>query len=160
MIASIRSGGQAGVDRAALDCAIELGLPYEGWCPAGGWAEDRPVYPGLLADYPLLVETPSSDPEQRTEWNVRDGDATLILVCRDAVALSPGTRFTAIVAKRLRKPCLVLRVFDDPDPRAIAAFVDSLGSRPIVLNVAGPRESGCPGIYAAAKHLLRIALRA
>jgi hypothetical protein len=160
MIASIRSGGQTGVDRAALDCAIALGLRYEGWCPAGGWVEDHPVSPGLLADYPLLVETPSSDPEQRTEWNVRDGDATLILVCRDAVALSPGTRSTEIAAERLRKPCLVLPMFDDPDPGTVASFVAALGGRPVVLNIAGPRESGCPGIYAAARDFLMIALRA
>ncbi len=160
MIASIRSGGETGVDRAALDSAIELGLPYEGWCPAGGWAEDHPVPPGLLAHYPHLTETPSRDPAQRTEWNVRDSDATLILTCRDTAAPSPGTRFTAIVAERLRRPCLVVRVFEDPDSEVLAAFVASLGERPVTLNVAGPRESGCPGIYAAAKGFLTVALRA
>jgi hypothetical protein len=160
MIAGIRSGGQTGVDRAALDSAIELGLPYEGWCPAGGWAEDHPAPPGLLADYPSLRETPSHDPDQRTEWNVRDSDATLILTCPDAAALSPGTLFTATVAARSCKPFLVLPVFDDPDPQAVAAFVAALGSRPVVLNVAGPRESGCPGVYAAAKDFLTVALRA
>lgn len=160
IIAGIRSGGQSGVDRAALDWAIERGLTCEGWCPVGGWAEDFPAPPGLLARYPFLRETPSSDPDQRTAWNVRDSDGTLILACHDVTALSPGTRYTAIVAERLGKPCLVLPVFDDPDPRVLAAFVASLGSRSVTLNVAGPRESGCPGIYAAARDFLRVALRA
>ena len=70
----IVSGGQTGVDRAALDAALALGMRCGGWCPAGRWAEDGPIDPR----YPLR-ETPSGDPAQRTEWNVRDSDATLIL---------------------------------------------------------------------------------
>jgi hypothetical protein len=61
------SGGQTGVDRAALDVALERGMVAGGWCPAGRWAEDAPI----PADYPLR-ETPSAHPAQRTEWNVRD----------------------------------------------------------------------------------------
>ena len=76
----IVTGGQTGVDRAALDAAIELGIPYGGWCPKGGWAEDLPTPPGLLALYPNLRETPDADPAQRTAWNVRDSDRLLILV--------------------------------------------------------------------------------
>ena len=75
----IVSGGQTGVDRAALDVAIELGIPYGGWCPRGGWAEDMPAPPGLLSRYPLLRETAGSDPAERTRLNVRDSDATLVL---------------------------------------------------------------------------------
>jgi hypothetical protein len=69
----IISGGQTGVDRAALDVAIERGMTWGGWCPKGGWAEDFPDPPGLLAKYPNLKETTLSHPLQRTEWNVRDG---------------------------------------------------------------------------------------
>ena len=76
----IISGGQTGVDRAALDAAIERGLSWGGWCPKGGWAEDFPDPPGLLAKYPRLKETPLPHPLQRTEWNVRDSDAALIIV--------------------------------------------------------------------------------
>ena len=68
----IISGGQTGVDRAALDVAIERGMPWGGWCPKGGWAEDLPDAPGLLAKYPNLRETALPHPLQRTEWNVRD----------------------------------------------------------------------------------------
>lgn len=53
-IAIIRTGGQSGVDRAALDFAIEHGIPYCGWCPKGDWAEDYPDPPGLLRDYSEL----------------------------------------------------------------------------------------------------------
>ena len=79
LIATIRSGGQTGVDRGALDAARAAGVPIEGWCPAGGWAEDLPEAPGLRTDYPELRETPSREPAQRTEWNVRDSDVTLII---------------------------------------------------------------------------------
>jgi hypothetical protein len=72
----IISGGQSGVDRAALDVAIERGMEWGGWCPKGGWAEDFPNPPGLLPHYPHLRETPEPHPLQRTEWNVRDSDAT------------------------------------------------------------------------------------
>ena len=56
------SGGQSGVDRAVLDVAIARGIDYDGWCPHGGWAEDFPAPPGLLARYPKLKETPLADP--------------------------------------------------------------------------------------------------
>src|SRR5687767_12749390 len=68
----IVSGGQTGVDRAALDVALELGLFYGGWCPHDGWAEDLPNPPGLLAIYDGLQETPEMSPQQRSRWNVRD----------------------------------------------------------------------------------------
>src|SRR5215217_2323846 len=89
----IVSGGQTGVDRAALDVALELGIECGGWCPAGRQAEDGPID----ARYPLR-ETPSADPAQRTEWNVRDSDATLLLTTG---AASPGTELTREVARRL-----------------------------------------------------------
>ncbi|MGO1311979.1 MAG: YpsA SLOG family protein, partial [Brevibacterium aurantiacum] len=79
LIAAIRSGGQTGVDRGALDAARAAGVTIEGWCPAGGWAEDLPGAPGLLTDYPESRETPSPEPAQRTEWNVRDSEVTLII---------------------------------------------------------------------------------
>jgi hypothetical protein len=76
----IRSGGQTGVDRAALDAAVLTGRPYEGWCPKGGKAEDFLHPPGLLTKYRHLMETPSESPEQRTDWNVRDSAATVVFV--------------------------------------------------------------------------------
>jgi len=79
------------VDRAALDVAIALAIPYGGWCPLGGWAEDFPEPPGLLPRYPLLRETPLADPAQRTEWNLRDSDAVLVISLAAGPAVSRGT---------------------------------------------------------------------
>ena len=89
-IRKIRSGGQTGVDRAALDAARQCGLKICGWCPKGGWAEDCPEPPGLLALYPELRETPSENVSQRTVWNVRDADATLI-ICPEEPAVNTLT---------------------------------------------------------------------
>ena len=87
----IISGGQTGIDRAALDAAIEMGVEYGGWCPKGGWAEDFRKPPGLLARYPLLRETPSAEAIQRTEWNVRDADRLMILIDVSGIGVSKGT---------------------------------------------------------------------
>ena len=76
---TIVSGGQTGVDRAALDAARGLGLPYGGHVPRGRRAEDGP----LADDYAGMTETASRNPAVRTARNVRDSDATLIL-CRGA----------------------------------------------------------------------------
>ncbi len=145
--ARIVSGGQSGVDRAALDFAARRGLAYGGWCPRGGWAEDFPHPPGVLLKYPALRETPSRRPAQRTRWNVRDSDATLILIASEA-ALSLGTAFTLSCAVALARPHLVVDLNADGGARAMRSWVARV--RPETLNVAGPRESNWPGIYRAA----------
>jgi hypothetical protein len=94
------SGGQSGVDRAVLDVAIERGIDYGGWCPKDGWAEDSPKPPGLLAKYPKLKETPLPDPAQRTEWNVRDADACMIVIAAGGLAVSKGTALAEELAHR------------------------------------------------------------
>ena len=78
-----------------------------GWCPHGGWAEDFPAPPGLLARYPKLKETPLADPAQRTEWNVRDADACLIIVDAGGIDVSRGTALARELAHRYRKPLFV-----------------------------------------------------
>jgi hypothetical protein len=145
MIEQIVSGGQTGVDRAALDLALELGLPCGGWCPKGRKAED-----GALASRYPLKETPSGVYDQRTKWNVRDADGTLVLTKGPP---TEGTAFTIQMAIRLMKPCLVLDLADQPDPQQIPAWIDRHGIR--VLNVAGPRESRLPGIYEETRCFLR-----
>ena len=96
------------------------------------------------ASYPLR-EAPSADYAQRSEWNVRDSDATLVLL---RGAASGGTAFTIEVARRLRRPLLVLDLRDDPDPEPARLWLER--ERVAVLNVAGPRESERPGIGAEA----------
>ena len=152
-IRAIRSGGQTGADRGALDAARQAGVPIAGWCPKGGWAEDMTEPPGLMAPYPELVETPSADVIQRTEWNVRDSDATLI-VCENGLAQSPGTLATIGFAKQMGKPCIVVGadgVAKGMEWLKAVAPADEAG---IDLNIAGPRESGSPGTYALAKSVV------
>jgi hypothetical protein len=156
-IGAIVSGGQTGVDRAALDFAIAHGFDYGGWCPAGGWAEDLPEPPGLLLRYPRLRETPTRDPGRRTEWNVRDSDGTLIISRPPALVSSPGTERTIALARAHGRPWLWV---DAEDPRAgekARTFLLTLAAG-AVLNVAGPRESELPGIGAAATAFLELVL--
>ena len=98
---TIISGGQTGADRAALDFAIALGLSHGGWCPRQRRADD-----GVIPAPYLLSETPSSHYSQRTEWNVRDSDATVVFSIKSR--LTGGTRLTFELAKRLGKPVLHL----------------------------------------------------
>jgi hypothetical protein len=144
----IVSGGQTGVDRAVLDVALALGLPCGGWCPKGRRAEDGPI----PEQYPL-TETPWTGYPQRTEWNVRDADGTLILTCGEP---DRGTALTVELAARYRKPCLVLDLDNQPDAEAVHAWARRHRLR--IVNVAGPRESSSPGIHARAVDFLRQAL--
>ena len=154
---TIISGGQTGVDRAALDAAISLGIPYGGWCPKGGWAEDLPEAPSLLALYPNLRETADNDPRQRTEWNVRDSDALLILTTDIGLSISKGTGFAVACAERMNKPCMIVDIHAD---KAAASVVSWLRAhRDARLSIGGPRESEAPGIYAKALCFLRDVLR-
>ena len=145
MIRKVVSGGQTGVDRAALDVALELGLACGGWCPKGRRAEDGPLDPR----YPL-TETPSAEYRQRTEWNVRDADGTLVLA---RGALTGGTAQTVELSRRMGKPHLVLNLDAQPSADDALAWADAF--RIETLNVAGPREGSRPDIYAQAASLLR-----
>ena len=133
-IARLVSGGQSGVDRAALDAALACEIPVGGWCPRGRGAED-----GLIPDRYPLRETPDSEPAQRTAWNVRDSDATLIL---HRGPLSGGTALTAELARRYRRPLLQVDLETGRPTAALAAEIRSWlqGQGARVLNVAGPRE--------------------
>jgi hypothetical protein len=145
MFTTIVSGGQTGVDRAALDVALELHLPCGGWCPKGRRAEDGP----LDTRYPL-TETPWWGYPQRTEWNVRDSDGTLVLTSGRA---DRGTQLTIELAARLRKPCLVLNLAEQPSPAGVREWAETHQVK--VLNVAGPRASEGAGIYLQAARFLR-----
>ncbi len=151
-------GGQSGVDRAALDIALARGLAYGGWCPRGGWAEDFSAPPGVLAKYSALTETPLADPAQRTQWNVRDADACLIVIAAGALAVSPGAALARDLARRHRKPLFVADLCrPDSLERAavwLSAQREAFGTS-LVLNVGGPRESEAPGIYRQALEVIR-----
>ena len=149
---TIISGGQTGADRAALDFAIANSLVHFGWCPRQRRAED-----GIIPAQYLLRETPSSHYSQRTEWNVRDSDATVVFSLK--TRLTGGTRLTLELAERIGKPVLHLSR-DEAEFALIAeqlqAFVEKqqIGT----LNVAGPRASQEPEIGAFVQAVLAAAL--
>lgn len=140
----IVSGGQTGVDRAALDVALELGIPCGGWCPAGRRAED-----GRIPDQYPLRETPSAEYVQRTQWNVRDSEATLILARRP---LKGGTAVTWQVARRYRRPVLVVDAARGENVARVRRWLEERGVE--VLNVAGPRDDPTGAVYAQARTFL------
>ena len=149
----IISGGQTGIDRAALDAAIEMGVDYGGWCPKGGWAQDFHNPPGLLARYPLLRETPSAEPMQRTEWNVRDADRLMILVDASGIDVSKGTISARDFAIALGKTHRMIDLdAGDALGQALACVGEDASASSIC--IAGPRESEVPGIYAKARPFL------
>lgn len=137
MIKKIVSGGQTGVDRAGLDAAIQHNIPHGGWCPRGRRAED-----GRIDDKYQLVETAGQDYAIRTESNVRDSDGTLIL---NIGRLEGGTAYTAHIAELLHKPCLIIDISASPDTAEVLGWLKDYNIQ--ILNIAGPRESKCPGIY-------------
>ena len=151
---TIISGGQTGVDRAALDVARELGLPYGGFIPKGRRTED-----GTLPDeYVGMTESESSIFAVRTRENVARADATLILARGSP---DGGTLLTRLTAQAKEKPLLVLDLLEvDPDEaaRRILAWLSGLAAG--TLNVAGPRESRQPGIYGETRALLETVLGA
>lgn len=151
MPSKIVSGGQTGVDRAALDVALAVGMQCGGWVPRGRRAEDGP----LDAAYPMQ-EMKSTDYAARTRQNVIDSDATLILTRGEP---EDGTRDTLLIAQELKRPYHIVDLKRTRSPLAALRWLEA--KRPDVLNVAGPRESTAPGIYAEAEallgHLLQLA---
>jgi predicted Rossmann fold nucleotide-binding protein DprA/Smf involved in DNA uptake len=135
----IISGGQTGVDRAALDSAIFFNLPYGGAIPKGRIAED-----GIIdSKYIFLEEIESPKYEVRTKRNVEMSDATLIINMGE---LEGGTYQTYVFAKTLNKPYLIVNIDTENDPVSkILNWIKEV--KPSVLNVAGPRESKCKGMY-------------
>jgi hypothetical protein len=147
----IVSGGQTGADRAGLDVAIRWGFPYGGWCPKGRKAEDGPI----SAQY-QLKETPSASYLQRTEWNARDTDATVIFTI--GAGLSGGSKRTAEFAAKHRKPWIHLArqasSYESP-ARLLQQFVEENSVQ--VLNVAGTRGSKEPDVWKFAYETLEAA---
>ncbi|MCZ6532881.1 MAG: putative molybdenum carrier protein [SAR324 cluster bacterium] len=146
----IVSGGQSGVDSAALEVALELGIPTGGWCPRGCKREDGRV-PARYG----LQQTPSRGYAQRTRWNVRDSDGTLLLLLGEAKG---GTALTLAEAEKHGKPLLALDLSAPLDKAAFLAWMHEHGISH--LNVAGPRESQQPGVNLKAAQALRALLSA
>jgi Circularly permutated YpsA SLOG family len=177
----IISGGQTGVDRGALDAALELGNACGGWCPTGRLAED-----GKIPDRYPVMELPDGGYAGRTARNVADSDGTLIITNGPLVG---GTRETAECCVEIQKPRLVIdgqtASIEEATERA-AGFVLSLSSRAhardlansqsatehsqgsspsarlgmtVALNVAGPRASEWPNGHVIAHEIVAALLQ-
>ena len=153
-IKKIISGGQTGVDQAALQVAFDLGLNHGGWCPPERVCED-----GKIPYQFKLIETPQERDisaldiprSQRTIWNVRDADGVLIFVQskaqRDILrqAQDPGTKLAIETSMKLGKPYLVIDLNASPDLHEIQNWILEFDIQ--VLSVGGPSEKTSPGIY-------------
>ena len=134
----IISGGQTGVDRAALDVALRHDFPHGGWCPKGRKAEDGPI-----GGQYQLMPTPTARYAQRTEWNVRDSDGTVVLTF--GADPTDGSARTIEFCKMYGKPWLHIARHSTFNPALdLQRFVkaNDIG----ILNIAGSRESKEPGI--------------
>ena len=150
----IISGGQTGVDQAALRAAMEMDFKIGGWCPPGRVCEDNEIpseFPMVETENERSPQAPDIPRSQRTEYNVRDADATLILKPHDA-GIDPGTKWTIECARLYKKPCYII---DPYAPEAEIQICSWLKKKPVrILNIAGPAEETSPGINQQAYHLL------
>ena len=148
-VKKIISGGQTGVDRAALDIAIELGIPHGGYCPKGRLAED-----GIIPSKYNLIEHASVQYAVRTLENVLLSDGTLIL---HIGIISNGTALTKEFCIQQRKPLIIINILNESKSDWLN-FNNWLKDNSInILNVAGPRESE-GSIYIGSKKILRYLL--
>ncbi len=144
-ISEIISGGQSGVDRAALDFALENGIECGGHCPKGRIAED-----GYIDTKYPLQETISSNYSVRTRRNVACSDGTIILIINK---MDRGTIITKQIARKTGKPVISLNLDAPQKPEILSNWMkeNNIGT----VNIAGPRESFSPGIYLKALEFLR-----
>ncbi len=160
------SGGQTGVDRGALDGALDMGIDTGGWCPPDRNSEDGPIpekYPLLETPVERSVSAPDVPRSLRTEWNVRDSDATLILepvqkhTSLRGTGGDAGTLWTRACCRKMNKPMLVCDPFHKETPGKIHEWLNEV--RPEILNVAGPNEGDVPGIQKAVRQVIYDLLR-
>lgn len=150
LIKKIISGAQTGADRAALDFAIEVGIPHGGWVPKGRKAED-----GTVPEKYSVRKMPTSDYPARTEKNVLDSDGTLII---SHGKLTGGSLRTKKIADKHKRPCLHIDLSRMNHFQAAGKIVNWIAARGIeTLNVAGPRASKDPQVYQEVLKILKAA---
>lgn len=160
LIQKIISGGQTGVDQAALEVGLQLGIPIGGWCPPGRICEN-----GIIPFFFPLTETPEERSEKapdiprslRTEWNVRDADATIIFKPSNQ-ASDKGTNWTEECINLYKKRFLKVDPFEEVQTTQIKSWL--LSPTVLILNVAGPSEGTYPGIGKRVKEILWQVFRA
>jgi hypothetical protein len=155
-ILKVVSGGQTGVDQAALQVAIDLGIDHGGWCPPGRICEN-----GIIPSYFDLSETPvECDPtapdiprSQRTFWNIRDSDGALIFSDGTKLQSDRGTKLAIETSKKLGKPYFVIDLNAEIDLNKVKEWMRKFEIE--ILSVGGPSENTSPGVYQKAYQLLR-----
>ena len=148
MLKKIISGGQTGADRAALDVAIDKGIPHGGWIPKGRKTED-----GTLPDKYNIQEMPTASYPKRTEKNILDSDGTLII---SHGKLTGGSALTRKLAKQHEKPWLHLDMTDVSITEAAERLTRCIEGQDIkILNVAGSRASKDKQIYMKTSEVLK-----
>jgi hypothetical protein len=148
----IISGGQTGVDRAALDVALDLGLASGGWCPAGRLDEL-----GTIPDRYPLRELPGGGFAERTFENVKDSDGTVVIYPGE---LRGGTEQTVRYCVESGRPCQLVDASALPHADAAQLITDFVHKNNIqILNVAGPRQSEWPAGYQYAFRALNAFLK-
>lgn len=150
MLEKIISGGQSGADRAALDAALENGFPIGGSCPAGRMAEDGPIHPRYL------LNEIAGGYRARTQRNVEDSEGTVVFY---NCYLHGGTEQTVAFCIEAGKPYKLIDidlVSIDVAATKILSFVSDYQIG--ILNVAGPRQSGCSAIYYFVKSSIKVVL--
>ena len=131
---NIISGGQTGVDRAALDVALKHGIDCGGWCPAGRLDES-----GRIPDRYPVQELQAGGFTERTLQNVKDSDGTVVIYCGQ---IGGGTKQTVRLCVELKRPYELFDASKVPAEDAANLITDFVRAKRIgILNVAGPRQS-------------------
>ena len=136
----IISGGQTGVDRAALDVALRHGINCGGWCPAGRLDEF-----GKIPDHYPVRELQGGGFSERTLQNVKHSDGTVVIY---QVELRGGTEQTIRFCVALERPYQLIDASKFSAEDAAKLIADFVRKNKIgILNVAGPRQSEWPEGY-------------
>ncbi len=147
----IISGGQTGVDRAALDAALKHGIKCGGWCPAGRLDEF-----GTIPDRYPVKELEQGSFAERTLQNVKDSDGTAIIYFDK---LRGGTEQTVRFCIEQKRPHKLIDAAEISAENAANSIFDLVRENKIdILNVAGPRQSEWPQGYDYAFQVLDISL--
>lgn len=153
LVNKIVSGGQTGVDRAALDAAIQNNIPHGGWCPKGRLAENSTTIP----EFYNLIETEESDVSVRTKLNIRDSSGTMIILPKWPNEVKDGTILTIDEVKAQNKPYYIVNLSGENSYNDILLWIKE--NKISILNIAGPRESSSNGIYNKSLNFLDLLIK-
>ena len=136
MLNKVISGGQTGIDQAALIIANLNKISTGGFAPYN-WMTEMGPQEKLLSEFGLIAD--KYDPKiypLRTLSNIKGSDGTLVFTCGIS---SVGTKLTINLCKKNNKPILIIEEVDSTSLYELYRFIKSNNIK--TLNVAGPRLS-------------------